>query len=105
MLRDINMLLRKDALMKVDKRWKNMSARPDVVPALGGGDCHGARERVFGSGDDTAVASATLLLPARYPYTPTRPCYYRARGAGCGRGRIHQTPFVLMKLPTMVHAR
>lgn len=48
MLRDINMLLRKDALMKVDKRWKNMSARPDVVLALGGGDGHGPRERVFG---------------------------------------------------------
>lgn len=25
--------------------------------------------------------------------------------AGRGRGRIQQTPFVLMKLPTMVHAR
>lgn len=31
------MLLRKDALMKVDKQWKNMSARLDVVPGCNGG--------------------------------------------------------------------
>lgn len=104
------MLLRKDALMKVDKRWKNMSARPDVVLALGGGDGHRAGESVCSatrSGDDTAVARDTaagcycLLASLIHPHALVTIVH----GEGCGRGRIHQTPFVLMKLPTMVHAR
>lgn len=70
-----------------------MSNRPDVV-VVGTAPTSGAGEEEEEEGGVHALRTA-------------RPCYRRGEGEGRGGvcGGIHQTPFVLMNRPTMVHAR
>lgn len=93
MPRDINTLLRKDALMKVDKRSEKYVHQPSRRRR------RPSRRRVSRRGERSGGGSVHALR------TPARPCC-RSRTAAQGEGRegrdgggIHQTPFVLMNLP------
>lgn len=93
MPRDINTLLRKDALMKVDKRSEKYVHQPSRRRR------RPSRRRVSRRGERSGGGSVHALR------TPARPCC-RSRAAAQGEGRegrdgggIHQTPFVLMNLP------
>lgn len=94
MPRDINTLLRKDALMKVDKRSEKYVHQPSRRRRR-----RPSRRRVSRRGERSGGGSVHALR------TPARPCC-RSRAAAQGEGRegrdgggIHQTPFVLMNLP------
>lgn len=99
MLRDINMLLRKDALMKVDKDWKNMSraSRRRRRSSEEGRGWSSAAHPILGNDTRQTDYCWSLIHPHVLVTVVQDP--------GCGRGRIQQTPFVLMNRPTMVHAR
>lgn len=84
--------------MKVDKRSEKY-VQPSRRRRRGDGDDAGlAHERRGGGGGGgggrACPSYRTALLPSRQG---------EGRGGVCGG--IHQTPFVLMNRPTMVHAR
>lgn len=78
-----------------------MSNRPDVVVV---GTATTRVSPTSGAGEEAEEEGGVHALRT------ARPCYRRGEGGG-GEGRggvcggIHQTPFVLMNRPTMVHAR
>lgn len=75
-----------------------MSNRPDVVVV---GTATTRVSPTSGAGEEEEEEGGVHALRT------ARPCYRRGEGEGRGGvcGGIHQTPFVLMNRPTMVHAR
>lgn len=75
-----------------------MSNRPDVVVV---GTATTRVSPTSGAGEEEEEEGGVHALRT------ARPCYRRGEGERRGGvcGGIHQTPFVLMNRPTMVHAR